>query len=127
MASLNGFVMLEDTLTLALEDIGPKLMAEVEAEALELAGEILDYARSNAPWEDRTGAARAGLDIAVQQDVDAIVIQLYHTVDYGLWLEVIENGHFSIIMPTLELFAGRLDSLGSSDEGDSQGQDSGDE
>jgi hypothetical protein len=115
MAGQTGFFLVEDTLSLALEDVGPKLMGEVEAHALKMAEEILDYAKTNAPWEDRTGAARAGLDVAVQQDVEAIIIQLYHTVDYGLWLEVIQNGRFAIIMPTLERFAGPV--MGSLSEG----------
>lgn len=101
-----GFFITEDTLTGALEDAGPELLAEVEAHAVELAIKILDYAKINAPWQDRTGDARRLLDVDVSQDAEEIVIQLYHQVDYGLWLEVIESGQFAIIMPTLQHFAG---------------------
>jgi len=101
-----GFFITEDTLTASLENAPAELMAEVEAHAVQLAVRILDYAKQNAPWQDRTGDARRLLDVDVQQDEDTIVIQLYHQVDYGLWLEVIESGRFAIIMPTLERFAG---------------------
>jgi len=108
MAGGSGFTLLEDTISIALGGVGPKLMGEVESHALHMAQEILDYAKTNAPWEDRTGNARQGLDVEVQQDAEAIIIQLYHTVDYGLWLEVIQNGRFAVIMPTLQRFAGAV-------------------
>jgi len=69
------------------------------------ARKVEDYAKDNAPWTDRTGDARAGLTAEVSRDGDAIVMELYHTVDYGLWLEVIQNGEYAIIMPTLEAMA----------------------
>jgi hypothetical protein len=69
---------------------------------------ILEYAQANAPWEDRTGDARAGLGVEVYEEDGDIYLDLYHTVDYGLWLEVIQNGRFATIMPTLEAYADRL-------------------
>jgi hypothetical protein len=109
MAGISGFFITEDTLSLALDDaVEGKLMAEVQSHALEMAQEILDYAQANAPWEDRTGDARRLLDVDVSEDAGTIIIQLYHQVDYGLWLEVIQNGRFAIIMPTLERFSGRV-------------------
>lgn len=69
------------------------------------AGAILEYARANAPWADRTGDARNGLQVDVYTEGNSVILDLYHTIDYGLWLEVIQNGAFAIIMPTLENFA----------------------
>lgn len=63
---------------------------------------VENYARSNAPWADRTGAARSGLTASVYEDAGEIVLELAHSVDYGLWLELIQDGRFAIIMPTLE-------------------------
>lgn len=60
------------------------------------------YAKQNAVWEDRTGAARAGLTAAVYEEGGFIVLELAHTVDYGIWLELIKDGSYAIIMPTLE-------------------------
>ena len=59
-------------------------------------------AKANAPWEDQTGEARAGLEAKASNDDGLISLYLYHTVDYGLWLEVIQNGRFATILPTLE-------------------------
>lgn len=103
-----GFFLLEDTLTPLLAIGGAATLAEAEEIALRLAPDILDYAKDNAPWEDRTGDARAGLDIDVDEDNDEVTITLYHTVDYGLYLEVIESGKFATIMPTLEHYADQV-------------------
>lgn len=66
---------------------------------------VLDYAKETAPWGDRTGAARAGLEVDVYEENGNVELALFHTVDYGLWLEVIQSGRFAVIMPTLEALA----------------------
>lgn len=95
------------------DGIGPRLERGFSLDdavgALEdAAGEVLAYARDNAPWNDRTGAARAGLSVEVYEEAGEIVLELFHTVDYGEWLEVIQNGQFATIMPTLEVFATQI-------------------
>lgn len=67
--------------------------------------ELVDAARGNAPWADRTGDARSGLSATAVDDHGDVIMTLYHTVEYGLWLEVIQNGNFATIMPTLEAMA----------------------
>jgi hypothetical protein len=82
---------------------------DVGADAVEgLARGVEDAARGNAPWDDRTGDARSGLKAEVQHEGGDIILTLYHTVEYGLWLEVIQNGSFATIMPTLEQEGPRL-------------------
>lgn len=70
--------------------------------------QVESYARDNAPWADRTGDARRGLTAEVIGSNGDIVMTLFHTVEYGLWLEVIQNGRFAIIMRTLESQAPRV-------------------
>lgn len=106
MAGLSGFFLVEDTLTPILASQSPREWTEDEL--LGFAGDVLDYARTNAPWSDRTGDARAGLDIDVFSDGTDVVMELYHTVDYGLYLETIESGEWAIIMPTIELFSSEI-------------------
>ena len=73
---------------------------------VETAQDMLEYARANAPWEDRTGNARNKLTTEVSGDsYGQISITLEHGVDYGYWLEVIQNGRFAILQPTIEAFA----------------------
>jgi hypothetical protein len=72
------------------------------------AREIETYAQSNAPWEDQTGAARAGLSADVGMDGLNVVISLSHSVDYGVYLELKDNGKYAIIMPTLEALGPKI-------------------
>jgi hypothetical protein len=65
------------------------------------ASRVEAYAKENAPWEDRTGDARDGLTAKGQQRLFEYRIILYHTVDYGIWLEVRWNGKYAIIVPTI--------------------------
>jgi hypothetical protein len=64
--------------------------------------------RQNAPWADRTGNARAGLTAEAYGRDHSAVLEFFHTVDYGKWLELIQNGRFAIIMPTLETEGRRI-------------------
>lgn len=72
---------------------------EVMTQAAE---ELAQYAKDNAPWADRTGEARDGLDADVYEEGDEIVVELYHTAEHGVWLEIAMGGAYAIIMPTLE-------------------------
>lgn len=60
----------------------------------------------DAPWTDRTGAARAGLftDKSHAGSLGAGVHRIVfgHGVDYGIWLEVANSGRYQIIMPTVK-------------------------
>lgn len=100
---MGGFFFGADTLTPLL--ISTDIKEEARVALKEMAPHILDYAQTNAPWSDITGAARKGLEVDVSEEEDVVVLTLYHTVDYGLWLEVIQSGKWGIIMPTLEAFA----------------------
>lgn len=74
---------------------------------------VQDYARENAPWENRTGDARQGLVAKAEQRLWTYTITLSHTVNYGIWLEVRWDGKYAIILPTLEhmgpIFMAELD------------------
>ena len=87
---------------------GPEWDA-VALEAFQAAtDDIVSYAQDHAPWEDRTGDAREGIEASASEDHGDVVMLLGHTVEYGLWLEVIRNGRFAIIMPTLETQGPRI-------------------
>ena len=100
-------------------DLGVKVGAFHERflEAALVLGEDLaqlmqGYMQTNAPWTDRTGNARQGLTVVVNLVETAIVFTLFHTMDYGIWLEVANAGNYAIIMPTIEAhFATVLDEL----------------
>lgn len=76
--------------------------------AHEQAAEMQQYARTNARWTDRTGAARSGLTATVEETGPIGTITLKHGVPYGLWLEVANQGRFSIIPETIDVFGPRV-------------------
>lgn len=57
--------------------------------------------KSNAPWNDQTGNARQGLSAKEVESVDAFHLVLYHSMPYGIWLEVRWSGRYAIILPTV--------------------------
>ena len=57
--------------------------------------------KEQAPWTDRTGAARAGLHTATSHSPSKHTILFSHTMEYGIWLEVKNSGEYEIIMPTV--------------------------
>ena len=79
-----------------------KMQAGLAAATAGFAQKVQDYAQENAPWDDRTGDARQGLQAKGFQRLTSYTIVLYHTVDYGIWLEVRWDGRYAIILPTIE-------------------------
>ena len=58
--------------------------------------------KRNAPWTDRTSAARNGLFTVTEHERGHYTIVFSHTVHYGIWLEVKFSGRDAIIMPTVK-------------------------
>lgn len=97
-----------DTLSKGLASFCFKTMDAIADYANEFADELVDYAKEHAPWEDRSGEARAGLNTAVLVDNGELSIDLYHTVSYGIWLEIRWGAKFAIIIPTIEQMGPKL-------------------
>lgn len=92
-----------DTLTPGLKAFPLVVDAHLGRVYEDLADEIEQYMQANAPWEDQTGSAREGLRAEhVDEGLFKHAIVLYHTVDYGIWLEIRWNGAYAIIIPTIE-------------------------
>ena len=102
-----GFLM-DDDMTSSIDALSMGVTDRAREVFEAGAGEVLGYAQHNAPWDDRTGMARDGLVTEVTEEGGEIFLSLAHTVDYGQWLETIQNGRFAIIMPTLELYSAEL-------------------
>lgn len=65
--------------------------------------ELVDYMKNTAPWKDRTGNARRGLGAETIDSSNIIGLSLYHTVDYGIYLEYAMELRFAILEPTVRL------------------------
>ena len=60
------------------------------------------HAKRHAAWTDRTSNARQSLFGVVTKEGDNVVLILSHGVDYGVFLELANQGNFAIIGPTLQ-------------------------
>ncbi len=65
-------------------------------------------AKTSAPWTDRTGAARAGLQGSDEVTGDQAQVVLAYNVDYGIWLDLANQGRYATVIPTLQVMVGEL-------------------
>jgi hypothetical protein len=72
------------------------------------AGTMEGYAKSHAPWTDRTGHARQSLHGGVDVQGDQQVLYLSHGVEYGIWLELAHGGNYAIVRPTVDAHLSRI-------------------
>lgn len=67
------------------------------------------YAKRTAPWTDRTGNARSGLQAqAYQAGANRFGIVVSHKVDYGIYLEKSNDENYAVIMPTVRAMAPKV-------------------
>src|SRR4051812_26990603 len=69
-----------DTLSRGIANFTFKTMDAMGEIAQDLAADLVEYAQKNAPWEDRTGDVRAGLEASVEVTNGSFEVALYHTV-----------------------------------------------
>lgn len=102
-------VFVYDSLTPNLKRLLPRVDAAVDLVFDRYEPIAETYARTNAPWNDETGNARAGL--FAQHDSEPMVrhqLTVYGTMPYTFWLEVRWSGKYAIIGPTLVDIAPRM-------------------
>lgn len=97
-------------------DYMDKFENNVEQAARKLAEDMLDYAKTNAPWTDHPGEhedARQNLQSAVVKNKDgnySVFLGHGKNVYYGVWLETRWGGKYAIIVPTIYKFAPEIGS-----------------
>lgn len=92
-----------DEITPRLDAFPDKLQTAVDGVFKYAATDIQNHMRTKAPWTDRTGNARQGLFAKSFTEPKKWVIVMYHSVPYGIWLEVRWGGRYAIIKPTLQV------------------------
>lgn len=72
-------------------------------------GPIEAHLKSSAPWTDRTSNARSGLaahHVAESEGTHSVVMT--YSVSYGKWLELMKDGKYAVIRPTLPTWGPKL-------------------
>lgn len=99
-----GGMVLDDTIAAGTIALQASLHAKTRLVLEGFSDDMEDYAQDNAPWGDRTGEARDGLETTIQDDHDEYELILFNTSDHGIWLEIAMSGQYQIIMPTIHHF-----------------------
>lgn len=102
MARKGGIVMDYNHIETNLKVMAPRLHAQVAATMDYFSERVQNDARSSAPWTDRTTNARGGLFAKHTQSATGHRITLYHTMPYGMWLELANGGKYRVIMPVIQ-------------------------
>ncbi len=76
--------------------------------AQQFAAEIESWMKANASWDDRTGNARQTLQAEAEQELTEIAIRIFHGVDYGVYLELSNQGQYAILGPALDYWSVRF-------------------
>jgi hypothetical protein len=92
---------LEGDLVARVNQFGPKAKRAMVAAANYVAPQAESFMKENAKWTDRTGNARQGLHAQVVVAQNKVAIVLYHSVPYGVFLELRWGGKYAIIEPAM--------------------------
>lgn len=89
--------------------LNEKLNGQLAAIMLYWDGPIETAMKLGASWTDRTGNARSGLRAEyVTEGFGNHQIVMSYSVDYGIWLEIANDGDYSIIGPTIPVMGPKV-------------------
>jgi hypothetical protein len=91
-----------------VDKYGDRVKDSLRKEMERVAKEVEEYAKSTHPWNNVTGAAEAGLTCVVFESGEGFELVLYHSVPYGIWLEIKFAGRDAVILPALEANYGNI-------------------
>lgn len=85
--------------TVVLDDRLDRYVAGIHKQRSHIA---VGWMKDHATWTDRSGAARSGLRTGTEHKAKKYhIIHLWHSVPYGIWLEVRFSGKYAIIIPAI--------------------------
>lgn len=67
-----------------------------------------DWMKQNAPWTDRTGAARSGLIAIANNHGSDHELFLAYSVYYGIWLEIANSGRYQVLQPAMRVVGDKI-------------------
>ena len=90
------------TLRANVSGIDARMRRSITGRFAQAESRAVEYAKKNAPWTDDTAAARNGLGALATAHQYHWELIVYHSVYYGIYLEVCNSGKYAIIMPTVK-------------------------
>ena len=98
----NGFRWDYDSIRPSLKTANQKAKAYLARVTTFHALRAEGFAKTSAPWTDRSSNARSGLTANAKSAGSVYQIDIFHTVPYGFWLEVRFAGKYAVIKPTVD-------------------------
>jgi hypothetical protein len=94
-------------------EINAKINRAIKGVMLYNDGPAEEHMKHNAPWHDRTTNARNGLGAKASSKGNTHKITLFHSVDYGVYLELGTRymKAYPIILPTIAVFVPRVQAM----------------
>ena len=92
----------EENVTVYLRNYQAGSLRKMRSAFRTIAKDLEQYAKANAPWEDRTGMARMSLSGKMSGARGDYAATLSHGVPYGVYLERSNTGRFAILRPTVD-------------------------
>lgn len=80
----------------------------ISRNADKVAADITEWLQNNTPWTDRTGEARLNMRCVVEHEPGNIHLVSTHGMPYGIYLETMQSGRFSVLMPMLGYWGPRF-------------------
>lgn len=84
-----------------LDKFYQKKMVGVQGVGTIIASKAAAKSKAERPWTDRTHHAKQGLYGKVRREGTKFIIEHGHRVDYGVWLELANDGRYAILEKTL--------------------------
>lgn len=97
-------------LTGSVQNLRATLPDRCRAALLPLAPQITAWMQANHGWQNRTGAAEAGLNTEVEAALNEIIVAFAHdpSLDYPWWLETKFGGRDGVIRPAMDVWGPRI-------------------
>lgn len=88
-----------------LKQFTPKLKAALALDSQNIATNMEQWAKDNALWTDRSSNARQFLKATVNwKNSNELMITMSHHVDYGVYLELCNEGRYAILEQAIQEF-----------------------
>ncbi|KOR24196.1 hypothetical protein [Clostridium sp. L74] len=89
-----------------LKEFTPKLKGALVLDSLQIAADMEKWAKANKPWTDNTHHATLFLKATVKwTNTNILMVALSHQVDYGVYLELCNEGKYAILERAIQEFA----------------------
>lgn len=99
---MSSFKLDLSTITKNMMEKQAKTIAALGVYGDSVSKEMEAYAKSNRPWTDRTSSARNRLTGQSQNMGTKVRCSISHGVDYGIYLEMCNEGRYRVLKPTID-------------------------